>query len=390
MVQQKILIRTDVIRKILSKFALKNCIMEHPENDKAYKGLKVNDGVEKLNSINPYLSQMKRRRAARLTADDYVDGILRGDVTILSRAVTLVESLLPQHQAIAQEVVERCLPHSGRSVRVGITGVPGAGKSTSIDAFGMHVLAERGGKLAVLAVDPSSERSKGSILGDKTRMERLSAHPDAFIRPSASAGSLGGVARKTRETIILCEAAGYDTIFVETVGVGQSETAVCSMVDFFLLLQIAGAGDELQGIKRGIMEMADGIVINKADGANVEEAKRAAAHYRNALQLFPMPESGIRPQVLTYSGFYNIGIKEVWEMIYGYIAAAKARGSFDARRYRQAKYWMYETINEQLRSRFYNAPAIEGLLPSYERDVQDGRITSFAAAAKLLDIFDKM
>ena len=375
---------------LVANFAIKNYAMEHPENDKAYKGLKVNDGVEKLNSINPYLRQMKRRRAAQLTADDYVDGVLRGDVTILSRAVTLVESLLPQHQAIAQEVVERCLPHSGRSVRVGITGVPGAGKSTSIDAFGMHILSERGGKLAVLAVDPSSERSKGSILGDKTRMERLSAHPDAFIRPSASAGSLGGVARKTRETIILCEAAGYDTIFVETVGVGQSETAVCSMVDFFLLLQIAGAGDELQGIKRGIMEMADGIVINKADGANVEEAKRAAAHYRNALQLFPMPASGIRPQVLTYSGFYNIGIKEVWEMIYGYIAAAKARGSFDARRHSQAKYWMYETINEQLRSRFYNARVIEELLPLYERDVQEGRITSFAAAAKLLDIFDKM
>ena len=364
--------------------------MEHPENDKAYKGLKVNDGVEKMNSINPYLSQMKRHKARSLTADNYVEGILRGDVTILSRAVTLVESLLPQHQIIAQEVVERCLPYSGRSVRIGITGVPGAGKSTSIDAFGMHVLAHRGGKLAVLAVDPSSERSKGSILGDKTRMERLSAHPDAFIRPSASAGSLGGVARKTRETIVLCEAAGYDTIFVETVGVGQSETAVYSMVDFFLLLQIAGAGDELQGIKRGIMEMADGIVINKADGANVEEARRAAAHYRNALQLFPMPQSGIRPQVLTYSGFYNIGIKEVWDMIYSYLAATKKNGSFDARRHYQAKYWMYETINEQLRTRFYNAEGMEQLLATYEKDVQDGKITSFAAAARLLDMFDKM
>lgn len=364
--------------------------MEHPENDKAYKGLKVNDGVEKMNSINPYLSQMKRHKARSLTADNYVEGILRGDVTILSRAVTLVESLLPQHQIIAQEVVERCLPYSGRSVRIGITGVPGAGKSTSIDAFGMHVLAHRGGKLAVLAVDPSSERSKGSILGDKTRMERLSAHPDAFIRPSASAGSLGGVARKTRETIVLCEAAGYDTIFVETVGVGQSETAVYSMVDFFLLLQIAGAGDELQGIKRGIMEMADGIVINKADGANVEEARRAAAHYRNALQLFPMPQSGIRPQVLTYSGFYNIGIKEVWDMIYSYLAATKKNGSFDARRHYQAKYWMYETINEQLRTRFYNAEGMEQLLATYEKDVQDGKITSFAAAARLLEMFDKM
>lgn len=362
--------------------------MEHPENNDKYKGLKVNEGVEQMNSINPYLKMHRRKKAALLTVDEYVDGILRGDVAILSRAVTLVESLLPQHQQIAQQVIERCLPHSGRSVRVGITGVPGAGKSTSIDAFGMHVLQRRGGKLAVLAVDPSSERSKGSILGDKTRMEKLSQHPDAFIRPSASAGSLGGVARKTRETIVLCEAAGYDTIFVETVGVGQSETAVCSMVDFFLLIQIAGAGDELQGIKRGIMEMADGIVINKADGNNVDEAKRAAAHYRNALQLFPMPQSGIRPQVLTYSGFYSIGIPQVWDMIFGYIDAVKKNGAFDLRRHHQAEYWMYETINEQLRSRFYNAPGMQQMLARYECDVREGRLTSFAAAARLLEIFD--
>lgn len=363
--------------------------MEHPENDKNYKGLKVNDGVEKPDSINPYLSTMKRRKAAQLSADEYVDGILKGDVTVLSRAVTLIESTSPRHALLAQEVVERCLPYSGKSLRIGITGVPGAGKSTSIDAFGMHVLRHKGGKLAVLAVDPSSERSKGSILGDKTRMEQLSQHPNAFIRPSASAGSLGGVARKTRETIILCEAAGYDTIFVETVGVGQSETAVYSMVDFFLLIQIAGAGDELQGIKRGIMEMADGIVINKADGNNIDEAKRAAAHYRNALQLFPMPQSGIRPQVLTYSGFYSLGIKEVWDMIYSYLAATKKNGSFDARRQHQAKYWMYETINEQLRSRFYNSEGMEMQLREYEQLLLDGKITSFAAAARLLNLFDE-
>lgn len=362
--------------------------MEHPENDKAYKGLKVNEGVERLSSINPYLLNRKRKRAPELTVDDYVNGILGGDVTILSRAVTLIESLRPEHQEIAREVVERCLPHSGHSVRIGITGVPGAGKSTSIDAFGMHILKERGGKLAVLAVDPSSERTKGSILGDKTRMEHLSQHPSAFIRPSASAGSLGGVARKTRETIVLCEAAGYDTILVETVGVGQSETAVYSMVDFFLLIQIAGAGDELQGIKRGIMEMADGIVINKADGNNIEEAKRAAAHYRNALQLFPMPQSGIRPQVLTYSGFYNIGVKEVWDMIYSYMDNVKLSGAFERRRQYQSKYWMYETIDEQLRSRFYNADSIGKCLAEYEQMVLDGKITSFGAAAKLLDIFD--
>lgn len=364
--------------------------MEHPENDKAYKGLKVNGGVEAPGSVNPYLSQMRKRRAAQLSVNDYVEGILRGDVTILSRAVTLVESVLPEHQAIAQEVVERCLPHSGKSVRVGITGVPGAGKSTSIDSFGMHVLSQGEGKLAVLAVDPSSERSKGSILGDKTRMERLSAHPRAFIRPSASSGSLGGVARKTRETIILCEAAGYDTVFVETVGVGQSETAVYSMVDFFLLIQIAGAGDELQGIKRGIMEMADGIVINKADGDNAEEARRAAVHYRNALQLFPMPASGIRPSVLTYSGFFDIGVKEVWEMISDYVARVKENGAFDLRRAGQQKYWLYETLDEHLKMRFYNAQGMEETLKKYEQLLLSGKMTSFAAAGKVLEFYDAL
>lgn len=359
--------------------------MEHPENDKAYKGLRVNDGVEPLGAVNPYLSQIRKKRVSQLSVNDYVDGIRRGDVTILSRAVTLVESTLPAHQAIAQEVVECCLPYAGNSVRVGITGVPGAGKSTSIDAFGMHVLSQGIGKLAVLAVDPSSERSKGSILGDKTRMERLSAHPRAFIRPSASSGSLGGVARKTRETIILCEAAGYDTIFVETVGVGQSETAVCSMVDFFLLIQIAGAGDELQGIKRGIMEMADGIVINKADGDNVDAAKRAATHYRNALQLFPMPESGVRPSVLTYSGFFDIGVKEVWDMITDYITSVKKNGVFDVRRNRQQKYWLYESLEEQLKQRFYNTPGMQAMLEKYEHLLLEGKITSFAAANKLLE-----
>lgn len=363
--------------------------MEHPENNEQYKGLKVNDGVEALGPVNPYLSTMRRKRAAQLSVDDYVQGILHGDVTVLSRAVTLLESMLPEHQAMAQEVVERCLPYSGKSLRVGITGVPGAGKSTSIDAFGMYLLANKPGKLAVLAVDPSSERSKGSIMGDKTRMERLSAHPRAFIRPSASAGSLGGVARKTRETIILCEAAGYDNIFVETVGVGQSETAVYSMVDFFLLIQIAGAGDELQGIKRGIMEMADGIVINKADGDNAEEARRAAVHYRNALQLFPMPASGMRPQVLTYSGFFDLDIDKVWGMIDGYVAKVKESGYFDERRRYQQRYWMREAIEEQLKARFYNTDGMGEMLARYEQLLLQGKTTSFVAAAKVLEFFDK-
>ncbi len=224
--------------------------MEHPENNEEYKGLQVNDGVAQPSIINPYL-QRSRFRRQELSVDDMVKGILEGNVTILSQAVTLVESVNPQHQKKAQEVIEKCLPYSGKSVRIGISGVPGAGKSTSIDEFGIHVLDRFGGKLAVLAIDPSSERSKGSILGDKTRMEKLSVRQDAFIRPSPTAGSLGGVARKTRETIVLCEAAGYDKIFVETVGVGQSETACHSMVDFFLLIQLAGTGDDLQGIKRG-------------------------------------------------------------------------------------------------------------------------------------------
>jgi len=348
--------------------------------------LVVNAGIDQPSSVNPYLTSSKFKRR-ELTPNDYVEGILKGDTVILSRAVTLVESVLPEHHALAQEVIEKCLPYSGNSIRVGISGVPGAGKSTSIDVFGLHVLEEKGGKLAVLAIDPSSERTKGSILGDKTRMEKLSVHPKSFIRPSPSAGSLGGVARKTRETIVLCEAAGYDKIFVETVGVGQSETAVHSMVDFFLLLQVAGTGDELQGIKRGIMEMADGIVINKCDGDNIERSNLAAAHFRNALHLFPVPDSGWTPQVLTYSGFYGLGIKEIWDMIYSYIDFVKENGYFEYRRNEQNKYWMYETINEQLRNSFYDNELISKMLKVKEKMIQDGQQTSFIAAKQLLDIY---
>ena len=336
--------------------------------------------------VNPYL---KRKRFARrkLSAADYVEGVVKGDTSILGQAVTLVESTNPEHQAVAQEVIEKCLPYSGKSLRVGISGVPGAGKSTSIDEFGIHVLKEYGGKLAVLAIDPSSERTKGSILGDKTRMEKLSVHPASFIRPSPSAGSLGGVARKTRETIILCEAAGFDKIFVETVGVGQSETACHSMVDFFLLIQLAGTGDELQGIKRGIMEMADGIVINKCDGNNVDKCQLAATQFRTALHLFPRPESGWIPQVLTYSGFYGYGIKEVWDMIYAYFNFVRKNGYFEYRRAEQAKYWMYESINEQLRNNFYQNPTIADMLVAAEKGVLEGQRTSFVAAKQLLDSY---
>ena len=360
--------------------------MEHPENSEEYKGLTVNKGIEQPSIVNPYLKLRKKPRRREFSVGEYVEGIVKGDVTVLSQAVTLVESVKPEHQAIAQEVIEKCLPYSGNSMRIGISGVPGAGKSTSIDVFGLHVL-EKGGKLAVLAIDPSSERSKGSILGDKTRMEKLSVHPKSFIRPSPSAGSLGGVARKTRETIILCEAAGFDKIFVETVGVGQSETAVHSMVDFFLLIQLAGTGDELQGIKRGIMEMADGIIINKADGDNIEKANLAAAQFRNALHLFPPSESGWFPKVLTYSGYYNLGIKEIWDMVGEYMEFTKKNGYFDYKRNEQAKYWMYESINDTLRDKFYHNPAVEGMLEQTEKQVLNNEISSFVAAKRMIDLF---
>lgn len=356
--------------------------MEHPENNPKYLGLNVNKGVVQPPSVNPYLQ--KRRREEKRTVDEYVNSILSGDRVVLSQAVTLVESSLPEHRDKAQAIIEKCLPRAGNSIRVGITGVPGAGKSTSIDSFGMHLL-EKGHKLAVLAIDPSSERSKGSILGDKTRMEKLSVAENAFIRPSPSAGSLGGVARKTRETIVLCEAAGFDYVFVETVGVGQSETAVHSMVDFFLLIQLAGTGDELQGIKRGIMEMADGIVINKADGDNIKKAKMAQRHFANALHLFPLPDSGWTPEVLTYSGFYGLGIEEVWDMVHRYIDFVKANGYFHRKRNEQSKYWMFETINEHLRNSFYTDPEIAELLISLEKEVLQSRKSSFVAAREALD-----
>ncbi|MCM1291181.1 MAG: methylmalonyl Co-A mutase-associated GTPase MeaB [Prevotella sp.] len=357
--------------------------MEHPENDKEYKGLQVNSGVKSQPTINPY---RRIRKARQLSVNDYVEGILKGDVSILGRAVTLIESTADVHQAIAQEVIEKCLPYSGNSRRIGITGVPGAGKSTSIDVFGLHVLRQ-GGKLAVLAIDPSSERSNGSILGDKTRMEKLSQQKDAFIRPSPSAGSLGGVARKTRETIVLCEAAGYDNIFVETVGVGQSETAVHSMVDFFLLIQLAGTGDELQGIKRGIMEMADGIVINKCDGDNIERANLAAAQFRNALHLFPPTPSKWMPEVMCYSGYFELGIDKVWDMIDRYFDYVKSTGYFDQKRNEQAKYWMIETIDEQLRHAFYHQPQVKALLEQKEMRVLNNEQSSFTAAKDVLDFY---
>jgi LAO/AO transport system kinase len=324
-----------------------------------------------------------RRRRPQLSTAQFVEGILAGDIAILSQAITLVESGNPAHQTQAQQIIEGCLPHAGRSVRIGITGVPGAGKSTFIEAIG-GMVAGQDHRLAVLAIDPSSERSGGSILGDKTRMESISTDPRVFIRPSPSAGSLGGVARKTRETVVLCEAAGYDVIFIETVGVGQSETAVHSMVDLFMLLQIAGAGDELQGIKRGIMEMADAIVITKAEGDNLHRAELARRQFENALMLFPTPESGWRPRVFTSSAYAGTGLQEVWSGVEEFLAFVRSNGFWALNRNRQNQYWMRETIDDALRSNFYNDPRIESLLPGYRDQVLADKMSPFSAAHELL------
>jgi LAO/AO transport system kinase len=362
--------------------------MEHFEDCNDFMGLSVSKGIDQPPIINPYLNKNTSKKRHNYSVAEYVEGILEGNISILGQAVTLIESSRADHQEIAQQVIEKCLPHAGKSVRLGITGVPGAGKSTFIESLGMF-LVNSNRKLAVLAIDPSSERSKGSILGDKTRMEELSRAKNAFIRPSPSAGSLGGVARKTRETIVLCEAAGFDTIFIETVGVGQSEVAVHSMVDFFLLLQIAGAGDELQGIKRGIMEMADGIAINKADGSNIEKANVARVQLENALRLFPVPESGWHPRAQTCSSVTNAGVKEIWEMVCEYVDFIKANHYFNHKRSEQSKYWMYETINESLRNNFYNNEKIQSLLSGYENKVLNDEISSFIAAKELLDLYKK-
>lgn len=361
-----------------------------PENKKNKdSALKVNKGVEQPSSFNPDArNRFKKSRQEILDIDSFVNGILANNRTILSKAITLVESSLPQHQKIAQEIIEYCLPYSGNSIRIGITGVPGVGKSTFIESLGKH-LTNQGKKLAVLAIDPSSEKTKGSILGDKTRMEKLSVDDNAYIRPSPSAGSLGGVARKTKEIILLCEAAGFDIIFVETVGVGQSETAVHSMVDFFLLLMLAGAGDELQGIKRGIMEMADAIVINKADGDNVQKANLAKREYANALHLFPPADSGWIPKVETCSAKDKSGIDQVWELIHQYQTLTKNSGYFNQRRKEQELKIMVETIKANFAENFDNNPYIKSMLPSIESDVLNGKISAYKAAQQLLDSYFK-
>jgi LAO/AO transport system kinase len=352
--------------------------------------LNVQEGIDQPESINPdVIKKFRLKKKIQHTVDEYVAGVLEGNRTMLSQVITLVESSLVEQNRFATEIVEKCLPHSRKSIRIGITGVPGVGKSTFIEAIGKY-LTKQEKKIAVLAVDPSSELTKGSILGDKTRMEELANDPNAFIRPSPSAGSLGGVAKKTRHTIILCEAAGFDTILIETVGVGQSETAVHSMVDFFLLLMLAGAGDELQGIKRGIMEMADAIAINKADGDNVNKAELARIEYHNALHLFPSLECGWNPKVLTCSSLDFTGIDKVWNTITEYIEYIKETGFFEKQRMRQAKYWMYESIQEALHDHFYNQEGIQDKLKLFEEKVVDRKMNSFLASKILIEDYFKI
>ncbi len=351
--------------------------------------LSEKDGIIKPEILSSQVAKhIQAFRKLEISAAELIEKIILGDKVALSRAITLIESTNPIHFEKANEVINGCLPYANQSVRIGITGVPGVGKSTFIEAFGTY-LTSIGKKVAVLAVDPSSTLSHGSILGDKTRMEELVKDEFAFIRPSASGESLGGVARKTREAIILCEACGFDTIIIETVGVGQSETAVHSMVDFFLLLKISGAGDELQGIKRGIMEMADAVVINKADGDNIQKAKMAQIEFNRALHLFPMKDSDWQPKVTTCSSLTLDGISEVYEIILDYISKTNQSGYFNSNREAQNQYWMMETINEQLKNSFYQHPEIIKELESVKKQVVQHKISPFLGAKHLLELFKK-
>lgn len=345
--------------------------------------LNVNKGIEKPSSINK--DAIKRKTHIK-SSSYYFDEIRKSNISVLSQAITLIESSLDEHKELANQIIEKCIPFSGDSIRVGITGVPGAGKSTFIEALGIHLIEENR-KIAVLAIDPSSETTKGSILGDKTRMEQLSSKANVFIRPSPSTCSLGGVAKKTRETIILCEAAGFDTIFIETVGVGQSETMVNSMVDIFVLLMLAGAGDELQGIKRGIMEMADIITITKADGNNIQNVENAKINYQNAINLFPLKKSKWKTSVVSCSSLHNTDINEVWNNILQYIEHTKKNDFFNNKRAKQFKYRMYDFINETLNNNFYNDKKIQHELPEIEQLLLSKKISSFAAANKLLNLY---
>ncbi len=349
--------------------------------------LKVQKGIKQPSSVNnESVDKFKKRKRLIFSAEELSNGILNGDRTILSRAISIVESHLPEHQEIAQKVVNSCIPYSGKSKRIGITGVPGAGKSSFIDVFGKKITS-MGYKLAVLAIDPSSNISRGSILGDKTRMEKLSSDPLAYIRPSPASGTLGGVASKTREAMLLCEAAGFNVIFIETVGVGQSETLVRSMVDFFLLLMLAGAGDELQGIKRGIMELADTIAITKSDGDNISTARKAKGEYLNALHLMPPAKSGWIPDVVTCSSIKNLGLDELWKIIADYFEFTKNNTYLEKQRNTQSLEWLHSTIKERLHDEFYLNKMMNTSIFTAEKKVLSGQLSPNIAASQLLEEF---
>ena len=350
-----------------------------PENASAEFATWVVQGARTGGVVQP--SEPLKR--AQLSVDNYASGVLAGDRTILARAITLIESNAPSHQAQAQELLTRLLPHTGAARRIGITGIPGAGKSTLIESFGCY-LVDTGHRLAVLAVDPSSSVTGGSILADKVRMEKLSRRPEAFIRPSPSGGSLGGVARKTREAMLLCEAAGFDIVIIETVGVGQNEITVRSMVDFFLVLLIAGAGDEMQGIKKGVIELADALIINKADGDNRKRALAAHAEMTRVLHYLRRSTEGWHPPALLASGLNSDGIEELWKVIDDFFVTSDATGERQARRRVQAIEWMHAMINESLRTQFYASPRVRSQLSALENAVSSGRMPAAAAALELL------
>lgn len=359
--------------------------MSVPKKDKS--ALKVNEGIAQPDSINSgFLERMKAVKPKLQNLEYYTSGIFDGNIKILAQAITLIESAKKEHRALAEEILEACLPRANKSVRIGITGVPGAGKSTFIESFGKY-LTGKGHRVAVLAIDPSSSKNKGSILGDKTRMQLLSSDPNAFIRPSPSSGSLGGVAQKTRETISLCEAAGFDVILVETVGVGQSETAVHSMVDFFLLLMLAGAGDELQGIKRGIIEMSDAIFINKADGDNVDKARFSRVQYANALHLFPAPESGWTPVADICSALESTGIDKVWDYVQDYTKLTKENNYFYCKRLAQEKYRLHEQLELKLKQLFYEDEEMKQELRGAEKTLSNNEKSAYQLAEELMKLW---
>jgi len=323
-----------------------------------------------------------------LEIETAIDGLLRGDRRILAKTITLIESSLPDHQAAAQAILERLLPHTGKAVRLGITGVPGVGKSSFIESLGM-LLIEKGLRVAVLAVDPSSNRSGGSVLADKTRMKSLSADERAFIRPSPSGGTLGGVARKTRETMLVCEASGFDVLIVETVGIGQSEITVASMVDFFLVLMLAGAGDELQGIKKGFLELADALAINKADGDNIEKARIARKDFETALHLLRPTSPNWSPPVMMCSAREKTGVEAIWEVVLKHRDVMTASGELAQRRKGQSLAWMWSLVEEGLADRFRHHPEIQRRLPQLKRQVEEGQLSPTTAACQLLAFLDQ-